>query len=162
MEQQDNVARRTYRAVVHKGKQAAQFEKVRFMMVGVANTITDFVVLLSLVSVWGVHAAVANIASTTCALIVSFSLNKKAVFPESKPMTAHAVIVFIAVTLAGIWFVQTVIMTQLYNLLKGWLHIDGGVHLIMILVVAKIIGIIAGSVWNYMWYSRVVFKKGAV
>ncbi len=159
MDQQKNTIHRAYRGIVHKGKRAAQFEKVRFIMVGVANTITDFIVLLSLISVWGVHAATANIISTTCALIVSFTLNKKAVFPESKPMTMRSVVLFVAVTLAGIWFVQTVIMSQLLSGFKVWLGVEGGAMLIVLIVVAKCIGIAAGSVWNYVWYSRVVFKK---
>ena len=159
MEQQDNRFYRAYRGVVQKAHQAVQFEKVRFALVGVANTATDFIVLLSLMSVWGMAAMPANIISTTCALIVSFTLNKKAVFPNGKPMTARMVALFVAVTLAGIWLVQTLIMSHLLELFKAWTGVEAGMMLVALIVAAKTIGIIAGSVWNYLWYSRLIFKK---
>lgn len=161
MGQQKQVARRAYRAVVHRSKQATQFEKVRFAMVGVANTITDFAVLLSLVAVWGMNSAAANIISTTCALAVSFVLNKKTVFRSDAPMKMREVIVFVAVTLAGIWLVQTVIMSQVFGAFVMWSGAKDGMVMLLLLVIAKVIGIVAGSIWNYVWYSRVVFKRGA-
>ena len=159
MEKTIKTAKRAYHATRRKTKQVTQFEKARFILVGVANTVTDFVVLLSLVVVFGVPSGMSNIASTTCALIVSFLLNKKAVFQGEEGMKFRQIAIFIIVTLAGIWLVQTVIMVQLNNALIDALNVKGGIAAVGILLFAKVMGIAAGSVWNYMWYSRVVFKK---
>lgn len=159
MEKTITTAKRVYHATRRKTKKVTQFEKARFVLVGAANTVTDFTVLLSLVILFGIPSGVSNIASTTCALIVSFLLNKKAVFQGEEGLKFRQIAIFIIVTLAGIWLVQTVIMVQLNNVLTDILNIKGGIMAVSILLFAKVIGIAAGSVWNYMWYSRVVFKK---
>lgn len=159
MDKTVKAAKRAYHATRRKTKKVTQFEKARFILVGAANTVTDFVVLLSLVVLFGIPSGMSNIASTTCALIVSFLLNKKAVFQGEEGLKFRQIIIFIIVTLAGIWLVQTVIMVQLNNVLVDILNVKGGIMAVSILLFAKIIGIAAGSVWNYMWYSRVVFKK---
>ena len=161
MEKTITTAKRAYHATRRKTKKITQFEKARFILVGAANTITDFVVLLSLVVLFGIPSGMSNIASTTCALIVSFLLNKKAVFQGEEGLKFRQIIIFIVVTLACIWLVQTVIMVQLNNALTSAFDIKGGVTAVAVLLFAKVIGIAAGSVWNYMWYSRVVFKKQA-
>ena len=159
MEQHKKTFRYVVRGVTSTGKRVARFEKVRFALVGVANTATDFVVLLSLITVWGMPTMPANIISTTCALIVSFTLNKKAVFPKSRSMNARMVALFVVVTLAGIWLVQTLIMSALFGGLKMWFGVEGGMMAVLLLVIAKVIGVAAGSIWNYIWYSRLIFKK---
>ena len=138
---------------------AAKSKKTRFALVGVVNTIVDFAVLNILRSVFGVSLLPANIVSTTAAMLTSFSLNKKAVFRGSDDGSHRQQFVqFIAVTLASIWFVQGGVIVLMHGLLSQVL--PGDFNQVWIIDnVAKIIGIAAGFVWNYMWYSRVVFKK---
>jgi len=65
------------------GAKLASSQKVRFGLVGVVNTVVDFIVLNVLVSVVGIAIVPANIVSTTVAMLTSFTLNKKAVFQGS-------------------------------------------------------------------------------
>lgn len=135
---------------------AIQSQKVRFGLVGVVNTATDFIVLNVLVLAFGVPIVAANIMSTTAAMIVSFGLNKKAVFRGADSGNLRQITLFFVVTLTGLWLVQTVIMINVYNLFIaiGW-PTSG-----MTLTIAKLVGICFGLTWNYIWYSRVVFRRG--
>ncbi len=155
----EKALKQAYRTARHHSERATRFEKVRFALVGVANTIVDFVVLISLVTLFHMPTFAANIVSTTVALVASFLLNKKAVFKGEEGKSVRQISLFLIVTLAGIWLVQTVVMTQLYTTLYDVLNITIGWQALTLLVGAKVVGIIAGSIWNYMWYSRVVFKK---
>lgn len=159
MEKAISSAKRAYSSVRHHSKRATRFEKVRFALVGVANTIVDFIVLITLVTLFQTPTFMANIASTTAALITSFALNKKTVFKGEEGKQVKQIALFLIVTIASIWLVQTVVMTQLYNFSREFFDVQGGWQALALLIGAKIIGIIAGSIWNYMWYSRVVFKK---
>lgn len=154
----EKTLKQAYRTARHHGERATRFEKVRFALVGVANTIVDFVVLISLVTLFQVPTFAANIVSTTAALIASFMLNKKAVFRGEEGKSVRQILLFLVVTLAGIWLVQTLVMTQLYAALQGMVGAEGW-QALALLIAAKVVGIVAGSIWNYVWYSRVVFKK---
>lgn len=131
-------------------------QKVRFGAVGVINTAVDFAVLNVLALVFGVPLFWANVASTTAAMITSFTLNRRAVFPGGSASTQRQVVLFIAVTLIGAWGVQGGVLALMHQALQptGWSEM-------VIVTVAKIVGICAGLVWNYMWYSRLVFRKNA-
>lgn len=135
---------------------AIRSQKVRFGLVGVVNTAVDFAVLNMLVLAFGVPIIAANIASTTVAMIVSFGLNKKAVFRGADSGNLRQIVLFFTVTLTGLWLVQTVVMVNIYNMLIA----NEGLHVGVALTIAKIIGICFGLVWNYLWYSRVVFRGG--
>lgn len=134
-----------------------RYEKIRFAAVGIVNTLVDFAVLLSLTIFAGVPALWANIASTSCALIVSYLLNKKAVFGDTDTHNVRQIVLFVAVTLSGIWLVQSVIIVSVTQ----WLHtaVMGVVHDTWLLVAAKLIATVVSLVWNYVWYSTVVFRK---
>jgi mannosyltransferase len=124
-------------------------EKIRFGAVGVINTIVDFGILNLFVITLGLPLVTSNIVSTTAAMAVSFFLNKNTVF-KSTGNARRQIMLFLVVTLAGIWIVQTCIVVWAYLLLNG---LSPEVKL----NVAKAIGIMFGLVWNYVWYSRVVF-----
>lgn len=65
---------------------------------------------------------------------------------------------FVIVTLFGLWVVQNVVIAALTYLVSSW-----SVSSSAALFVAKLCAIAASLIWNYMWYSRVVFKhKGTV
>ncbi|MFZ2544690.1 MAG: GtrA family protein [Candidatus Saccharimonadales bacterium] len=127
-------------------------EKIRFVLVGIVNTVVDFGVLLILTSLFGVPKVVANIASTTCALIVSYLLNKKAVFNNTDPNNLRQFLLFLAVTLSSIWILQNIIII----VVSGWLT---SLPEIIALIVAKLIATVASLVWNYVWYSKVIFRR---
>jgi putative flippase GtrA len=135
----------------------ASFEKIRFAAVGAVNTLVDFAVFLSLASVLHVPTVIANIISTTCALCVSYVLNKKAVFGDTDSHNYRQIATFVVVTLTGLWLIQSVIIVQV----SSWLVTVFGseTHAPLVLLAAKLIASVVSLVWNYVWYSRVVFRK---
>lgn len=135
-------------------------QKVRFVLVGVINTIVDFIVLLSLVGLFSVQIIAANVVSTSCALIVSYLLNKKAVFKDTDPGNHRQVILFVAVTLTGIWLIQAIIIVMVN---QGLDSLFGSVGTSSIdVIIAKSIATIGSLTWNYLWYSRVVFRRKTI
>jgi putative flippase GtrA len=132
-------------------------EKVRFGLVGGVNTATDFSVLFILVKALGVPVFAANIVSTSVAIGVSYLLNKKAVFGNDGQASKRQVALFIIVTLMGLWVIQTIIIALVSQLFYMSLHMDA--HNILVLFVSKALATAVTLVWNYLWYSRVVFKK---
>jgi putative flippase GtrA len=155
MEKLTHHTKQMYSAAAHRGKRLVRFKKIRFGLVGIINTAVDFVVFNVLIGVFGVPIVVANIVSTSVAMITSFGLNKSAVFKGGEGSTKRQIVLFFIVTLAGIWLVQSVIMVQVYDLLNSWVDWDDA----WVRNIAKLAGISVGLVWNYLWYSRVVFRK---
>lgn len=139
------------------GARLVKSEKVRFGLVGIANTIVDFAILNILVGVFGVMRIPANVISTTVAMLVSFTLNKKTVFQDTSGHRTRQIVLFFAVTLTSIWVIQTAVIMVVSYALQPF-----GLPEIVELNVAKVAGICVGLVWNYVMYSRVVFKKDNV
>lgn len=132
-----------------------QHEKVRFAAVGVLNTAIDFVVLFSLVTLFGVSSLLANVVSTSAALVVSYLLNKKAVFGNTDAHNPRQMLLFVAVTLSGLWILQGFIIWSVTSVANTWLMLTAGATLL----IAKVIATLFSLTWNYLWYSRVVFRK---
>ncbi|MEO6109532.1 MAG: GtrA family protein [Candidatus Saccharimonadales bacterium] len=128
-------------------------EKVRFGVVGVANTAIDFGILFILVAL-GVDKIVANFFSTGSAFIFSFFVNKSFTFKTKGGNVKKQFGLFIIVTIIGLWIIQPLIITGVGNLLAttGWSSA-------LILLIAKLIATVASLIWNYVFYSRIVFKK---
>ena len=148
----------TATGLIHRRtKQASGHQKVRFGFVGIINTAVDFIVLNLLVGVFGVPLIVSNVVSTTAAMLTSFGLNKKVVFRGSEGSTRKQFLAFFAVTLSAIWLVQTSVIFASYSLLESSTTLPEPV----ILNLAKLAGISAGLVWNYIGYSRFVFTKNS-
>lgn len=129
-----------------------QHEKIRFVLVGCINTSVDFGLLFVLVNLILMPAIFANIISTTVALCVSYLLNKKAVF-GADATNAKQIVLFVVVTLAGLWILQGGIIALLAPVLQPVAGDSGG------LLGAKLIATLFSLTWNYLWYSRVVFRK---
>jgi putative flippase GtrA len=138
-------------------KKTLESQKTRFVLVGITNTAVDFAVLFSLVLAFHMPSSIANIFSTTCALIVSYFLNKRTVFGDTDRHNKRQVVSFIAVTLSGIWIVQTIAIFSVSTVLNMIMNFD----MTLVLFISKIAASVASLVWNYIWYSRVIFKKRA-
>lgn len=128
-------------------------DKFRFGFVGIINTAIDFGVLFLLVSL-GMSSLVGNYISTTTALIFSFFANKKFTFKDNSRNRTSQVVRFLVVTLFGLWVIQPIIIEGV-KLLATPLNINSG----LILLIGKILATCATLVWNYIFYSRMVFKK---
>ena len=128
-------------------------EKIRFGIVGIANTALDFAILFILVAL-GLDKIPANYVSTGISFIFSFFVNKSFTFKSKSGNAKKQFLYFIIITIIGLWVIQPLIITGLSTVLAntGW---ASGV----ILFVAKIIATVASLIWNYIFYSRVVFKK---
>ncbi len=130
-------------------------EKIRFIGVGFINTAIDFLVLFVLASILHVPALIANIISTSCALAASYLLNKKAVFKDTDSHNTRQIILFVTVTLTGLWIIQGIVIAIISPLLVSMASIDAPVALL----VSKCIATLFSLSWNYIWYSRVVFPR---
>lgn len=128
-------------------------EKIRFGIVGIANTALDFALLFLFVGL-GLDKIPANYLSTGISFIFSFFVNKSFTFKSKGGNVKKQFIYFIVITIIGLWVIQPLIITAVAATLAttGW---ASGV----ILFAAKIIATVASMIWNYIFYSRLVFKK---
>lgn len=124
-------------------------EKLRFGFVGVINTLVDFGLLFTL-RYLGLPSMTANFVSTSVAFILSFGLNKNVVFRAKGSDIRREVTLFIITTLFGLWVLQTIVITVV-DLVAPTSSIS--------LFVGKVLATIVTICWNYIMYSRVVFKK---
>lgn len=127
-------------------------EKLRFGLVGTANTVIDFGILFILTSL-GMPSVISNIFSTSAAFTFSFFVNKTFTF-KSKGTTKKQFLLFIVITLFGLWVIQGVIIWAVSNILGAT-----GFEKNLALLIAKLLATIVTLIWNYSLYSRLVFKK---
>jgi len=128
-------------------------EKVRFAIVGGANTAIDFGILF-LLTFMGVDKIVANYFSTGIALIFSFFANKSFTFKDTSGNAKKQFVLFLIITFAGLWILQPLIIWLSTSALQPYIPNDA-----INLFIAKLIATIASLIWNYLLYSRLVFKK---
>ena len=125
----------------------------RFALVGAISTAIDFGILLALKSL-GLPAVWANVCSTTLAFLFSFSANKKYTFKTSGTNVVREMILFVVFTLIGLWGFQSIVIHATLNPLTSLL----GNHQTLGLVASKLLATVVSLTWNYITYSRVVFK----
>lgn len=128
-------------------------EKVKFGIVGVANTALDFAILFLLVSL-GLDKIVANFISTSVAFTFSFFVNKSFTFKSTGGNLKKQLALFIIITIVALWVIQPLIITGVTALLAP-LALNSS----LVLLIAKLLATIASLIWNYIFYSRLVFKK---
>lgn len=126
---------------------------LRFGIVGGANTALDFG-LLFVFKFIGIPVEIANIMSTGLAFIFSFFANKKYTFKTTNTNVIREMILFVIVTLTGLWGLQTLIITLTHNPLT---QLMGNTD--VALLIAKLLATVASLTWNYLFYSKLVFKK---
>ena len=126
---------------------------LRFGIVGGANTALDFG-LLFVFKFIGIPVEIANIMSTGIAFIFSFFANKKYTFKTTNTNIIREMILFVIITLTGLWGLQTLIIALTHNPLT---QLMGNTD--VALLVAKLLATVASLTWNYLFYSKLVFKK---
>ncbi len=127
---------------------------LRFIAVGGINTGIDIALFSLLSVVFNFNVFVANMISTSAALAVSYVLNSHFTFKGVR--TPKTLLMFILVTLSGLWLLQPLVIVFLAPLIESSLPFFGNNELSTI--AAKLISILATLVWNYTWYSKVIFK----
>lgn len=131
-------------------------EKARFILVGTFNTGLDIALLFVLVFLCAIRPEFANVISTSVALCVSYLLNKKAVFRDDSGGNSLKFFKFVTVTLFSLWVIQGSVLYILPSLMPhDGLIVIGWVSLLFMKAVATL----CSMVWNYLMYSRFVFKK---
>lgn len=128
-------------------------QKLRFIAVGGINTAIDFGFLF-LLKMIGLPVIAANIGSTSLAFVFSFFANKKYTFKSSSKNVRRELVLFVLVTLTGLWLIQSSIIWLLM-----WLTNGTGYDESVRLLVAKLVATIASLTWNYVFYSKLVFSE---
>jgi putative flippase GtrA len=131
-------------------------DKFRFALVGGANTALDFALLFLFVNL-GVDKIVANYFSTGCSLIFSFFANKSFAFKNTTKSAKKQFAIFLLVTITGLWVLQPIIIWAVTSVLESYVTNQSA-----LLFIAKLIATMASLTWNYVLYSRIVFKKDTV
>lgn len=129
-------------------------DKLRFTIVGSINTVIDFSILFTLTTLFNVPKELANFISTFVAFLFSFFANKKYTFKSTSKNLKRQFLLFTAVTLFGLWVIQTIIIAAITPAFTNL-----SVNKPAALLISKLIATIASLIWNYTLYSRVVFKK---
>lgn len=127
--------------------------KFRFVLVGGANTAIDFGTLFILRAL-GLPAISANVISTTLAFCFSFFANKNYTFKSNSSNVKRELLLFVIVTLFGLWVIQSGLIALLLPVVAPL-----GFSEDITLLVAKVLATLASLTWNYLMYSRVVFKR---
>jgi len=138
-----------------------------FGLVGILNTLLDFVIYNELSSTVGMSLVQSNIISTSVAMIFSFIANKRVVFKKHSGSVVKQGLVFFAVTAFGLYVLQTgtiMLLTDVWrypmNLGLTMAHTAGITHHDDFLIKngAKAIATAVSLTWNYVMYKRVVFR----
>lgn len=126
---------------------------LRFGLVGGINTALDFG-LLFLFKALGLPVGIANILSTSIAFIFSFIANKKYTFKSTDTNVLREMTLFVIVTLFGLWVLQTLVIQLTLPWFTNLLHQPE-----TSLLAAKLLATVVSLTWNYLLYSKLVFKK---
>lgn len=127
--------------------------KIRFSLVSSVATAIDFSLLLLLTS-FGMATITANYISSSLAFVFSFFANKKFAFRTPDHHIKREAVLFIIVTLTGIWLLQPLIIWKIEDTLDQSIYPTW-----LVVVVAKVIASFVTFIWNYYFYTRLVFKK---
>lgn len=140
-----------------------------FGVVGIINTLLDFSILNIGAFLFGLPIILANIISTSTALSFSYFANKKWVFNDNRaPLGKKSLALFIAITLIGLYGLQSIIIYTLtawatlpleiaVTIARG-LGITAFTDGFIAANTAKLIATIATTVWNFVLYKKFVFK----
>lgn len=128
--------------------------KIRFGLVGGINTCIDFGILFLLTLCFNFPREVANIFSTTISFLFSFAANKNYTFKSTDKNTIQQFILFTVITLFSLWVIQNGII---YIMTPVFINI--GYSEPVSLFISKVTATIASLTWNYIFYSKLVFKN---
>ena len=128
-------------------------EKLRFALVGGFNTALDFGLLFLFVAL-GLDKIASNFLSTSIAFVFSFFANKSFTFKSKGGNAKREFIAFMVVTLIGLWILQPLVIIAVSAAITPLQLTEP-----IVLFIAKLIATVVSLIWNYLLYSRFVFKK---
>ena len=141
---------------------------MRFGLVGVVNTVVDYVTFITLTIVFHIpltNVWMAKYPSSAVGMAVSFVLNRHFVFRASAHRARGQAYRFLAATLVGIFVIQN-LLTQLFASKVQFFGIEafhavdatGLSRAFTIKTVAFALGAVASIVWNFLAYKYWVFR----
>jgi putative flippase GtrA len=158
-------------------KRIATHRVSKFAYIGVVNTLAD-ILLLNLLRIL-THTTgnktgrliLLNIISASTVAVLSFFLNRRYVF-KSQSTRNHMIVPFLLVTLSSIFVIQSFIIGVTlhgFDPIAQWtmdLVQSIGIPVVKNFSfsfyetnIAKICATAASMIWNYGWYSKVIFKR---
>lgn len=129
----------------------ASKKPLRFVIVGVTNTILDFG-LMNIFKLIGLNIYVANTLSTGSAMVFSFFMNKKWTFRNAGQNYLRQVILFFIFTMIGIWVIQNGFIWLIQTFVPHF-----GLPDVLFDNAAKLIASVPSLIWNYITYNNIVF-----
>ncbi len=132
-----------------------------FSLIGVFNTLFDLVLYVVIYNLTN-SIIISNIAATSAAMIGSYILNSRITF-KAKRWTFKSFALFVAVTVFGLWMLQTGIIYALTPAMNRipehlWLNLGPFEHTVKT-VAPKLVATAVTFVWNFIWYNKVIFAK---
>lgn len=158
-------------------------EVVRFVLVGVVNTVVDYVTFITLTIAFHIPLSrvwMAKYPSSAVGMAVSFVLNRRFVFRATENRAKGQAVRFITATLIGIFVIQN-LLTQLFASRFQYFGIEafhavdaaglsrarftlfdreiGITRTFTIKTVAFGLGAVISIVWNFVAYKYWVFRR---
>lgn len=132
-----------------------------FSCIGIFNTLFDLVLYVVIFDL--THSIlIANIMATSAALIGSYILNSRITF-KAKKWTAKSFVLFVVVTLVGLWGFQTeliyLLSPAINHVPEHFWHYLGVLENSVKTLTPKVLGVGVTFMWNFVWYNKVIFKK---
>ncbi len=133
---------------------------IMFAAIGIFNTLFDMALYVLVQYLTG-SIIIANIVATSAALIGSYLLNSKLTF-KAKKWTAKSFVLFVVVTIFGLWVLQTgviYLLTPLVGVIPEFLwRLLGPIEDVAKILAPKVVATAVTVVWNFLWYNKVIFK----
>ena len=126
---------------------------LRFVIVGISNTVLDFV-LMNIMRLVGLNLIVANTISTGTAMVYSFFMNKKWTFRNAGKNYLRQVVLFFIFTIIGIWVIQNGFIWLINTYIPHF-----GLSDTIFANAAKLIASVPSLIWNYLTYNFIVFRE---
>ena len=145
-------------------KKLWEHKKVRFVCAGTSNAVVDLSILNVLVFEFHFPVWLGNTIAVSFAITLSYFLNHRIVFRHHHNPTAKQYVKFFLVTGVGVIATQTFIIYLTRATYNHLLHtqiptFSNNIDSKLSLNLAKITAALIGIVWNYLFYSRIIFKK---
>ncbi len=130
--------------------------QIKFAIVGVVNTLVDFVVFNLLAGMLGFTVLSASLIAYSCGIATSFVFNRNWTFADRLSDTGRALILrFIGTNLLGL-SINTLIVTLAVNGLTDRTDLSDG----LVLASAKVLATMGTLMVNYTLMHRWVFVAG--
>ena len=128
-------------------------EKRHYSVISLSATAIDFGLLL-LLTYAGFGTVRSNYVSSSIGFICSFSFNKRFIFRQTTRRVQSELLLYLVFTLIGIWALQPIIIHLVEPMLR-----ELSIANWQVVTAAKLIASLVTFGWNYIFYTRVVFRR---